>query len=75
MCKTKLIRFIPVSLFLCLCLFGTISAQQAKNEFLPKYPVKSAVIQYNLKSNVGKPGMYKLPQQQVLPPTQQPNGN
>src|ERR1035437_6109223 len=41
------------SFFICFCLLGTISAQQVKNDFLPKYPVKSAIIQYNLKGNVG----------------------
>jgi hypothetical protein len=51
--RTKFIRVIPVSLFFFLSLFETISAQQVKKEFLPKYPVKSAVIQYNLKSDVG----------------------
>jgi hypothetical protein len=41
------------NLFICFCIFGTISAQQVKNDFLPKYPVKSAIIQYNLKGNLG----------------------
>lgn len=50
---SKIKRVISVSLFIGLSLFGTISAQQSKNEFLPKYPVKSAIIQYNLKSNMG----------------------
>lgn len=53
MWRTKFIRTTSVGLFLFFSLFGIISAQQSKNEFLPKYMVKSAVVQYNLKSNVG----------------------
>jgi len=53
MWNSKFFRYLFSSLFVCFCLFGTISAQQAKNDFLPKYPAKSAIIQYNLKSNVG----------------------
>ncbi len=53
MWRSKFKRVISVSLSIGIGLFGTISAQQAENEFLPKYPVKSAVIQYNLKSNMG----------------------
>ena len=53
MWRSKFIKVTSVCLFLGLSLFRTISAQQVKNDFLPKYSVKSAVIQYNLKSNVG----------------------
>lgn len=42
-------RFILPGVLLCLILFGNISAQQSKNDFLPKYPVKSAIIYYNIK--------------------------
>jgi len=48
MWNSKFFRYLFSSLFVCFCLFGTISAQQAENNFLPKYPVKSAIIQYKL---------------------------
>jgi hypothetical protein len=46
-------RVVSVSLFMGLGIIGTISAQQAENNFLPKYPVKSAIIQYNFQAHDG----------------------
>jgi len=48
MWNSKFFRYLFSSLFVCFCLFGTISAQQTKNEYQPKYSVKSAIVQYKL---------------------------
>ena len=40
-------------LFLLLGLSGVISAQSSNGNFLAKYPVKSAIVQYNFKSYIG----------------------
>ncbi len=49
----KLNPFIACGLLCCLHIFSPVAAQQAKNNFQPKYPVKSAIIEYNQRIHDG----------------------
>ena len=49
MYRSELIKTAFIGFILCLGYSINSKAQQVKNEFLPKYPVKSAIIQYTLK--------------------------
>lgn len=51
MWNSNLNNFITVCFILCFGLPETNSAQTSKNDFLPKYPVKSAVINYQIQNH------------------------